>query len=221
MTGSRADERRARRTLRIGLTGPIGCGKSTIARLADERGGVVIDADGLSHEASGPGSDLLVAIAERFGRDLIKDDGSLDRPALGRIVFADVRALRDLEAIVQPAVRTLIEQRVADAEATGAPFVLVEAIKLIEAGYGARCDEVWLVTCSPDQQRERLTARGLPPDQIKRRMVAQGEDLIERLRPKASAVIDASGSLDDTRRRAAAALDAALRRHSGQEPTPA
>lgn len=207
----------APRTLLIGLTGPIGCGKSTIGRLLAERGGVVVDADRLSHEASGPGTDLVARIAKRFGRELITEDGSLDRAALGRIVFGDPEALGDLEAIVQPAVRVLIEERVAAAEAAGTPFVAVEAIKLVEAGYAAQCDEVWIVTCTPDQQRERLVARGLPPDQIERRMAAQGADLVERLRPHATAVIDASGSMEETRRRADAALDVALRRHSGQD----
>ena len=197
-------------TLRIGLTGPIGCGKSTIAAALSERGGVVIDADDLARDVTMPGSPALAAIEERFGAGVLAPDG-LDRAALARIVFSDPSALHDLEAIVHPAVRPLIEQAVAAAESAGAPFVVVEAIKLVEAGYAARCDEVWLVTCSPEEQRKRLAGRGFPPDEIERRMASQGADLVARLGPYAARVIDASGTLDQTVRRATQALDAALR----------
>ena len=87
-------------------------------------------------------------------------DGSLDRAALGRIVFADPAALRDLEAIVHPAVRPRILARIADAEANGAAAVVIEAIKLVEGGLAELCDEVWLVTCDPAVQRRRLVGRG-------------------------------------------------------------
>jgi dephospho-CoA kinase len=205
------------RTIRIGLTGPIGCGKSTISAALASRGGVIVDADRLSHQASERGSALVEAIGRRFGPQVITADGSLDRPALGRIVFADPEALRGLEAIVQPAVRVLIEREVESAESAGAPFVVVEAIKLIEAGYAAQCDEVWLVVCTPEQQRERLAGRGFPADEIERRMTAQGADLVERLRPHATRVIDAGGSREENARRGFAALDAALQRQSGQD----
>jgi dephospho-CoA kinase len=205
------------RTIRIGLTGPIGCGKSTISAALASRGGVIVDADRLSHQASERGSALVEAIGRRFGSQVITADGSLDRPALGRIVFADPEALRGLEAIVQPAVRVLIEREVESAESAGAPFVVVEAIKLIEAGYAAQCDEVWLVVCTPEQQRERLAGRGFPADEIERRMTAQGADLVERLRPHATRVIDAGGSREENARRGFAALDAALQRQSGQD----
>jgi len=198
------------KTLRIGLTGPIGCGKSTIGAALAARGGVVVDADRLSHEATAAGSPLLAAVAARLGSELIAPDGSLDRPALGRIVFSDPDALRALEAIVQPAVRTLIERAVESAESAGAPFVIVEAIKLVEAGYAAQCDEVWLVTCAPDDQLRRLAGRGMAADEMGRRMTSQGADMVERLRPSATRVIDTAGSLEDAVRSADAALDAAF-----------
>jgi len=194
-------------TLRIGLTGPIGCGKSAMAAALAERGGVVIDADDLAREATAPGSAALDAIRARFGAAVLSSDGSLDRAALARRVFANSLALRDLEAIVHPAVRPLIEREVKAAESAGAPFVVVEAIRLAEAGYAARCDEVWLVTCTPQEQRQRLALRGYPTDEIERRMASQGADLAERLRPYATRVIEASGSLGETMRRAADALD--------------
>jgi dephospho-CoA kinase len=134
---------------------------------------------------------------------------------VARIAFSDAAALRDLDAIIHPAVRPLIDRAVESAESAGSPVVLVEAIKLVEAGYAARCDEVWLVTCTPEQQRERLAGRGLPPDEVERRMAIQGPDLIERLRPHATRVIDASGSREETARVAAAALDAALEARAG------
>jgi dephospho-CoA kinase len=208
-------DRTRRRPLLIGVTGPIGCGKSTISAALASRGGVIVDADRLSHQASERGSALVEAIGQRFGPEVITEDGSLDRPALGRIVFADPEALRGLEAIVQPAVRVLIERAVESAESAGAPFVVVEAIKLVEAGYAAQCDEVWLVTCSAEEQRQRLAKRAYPPDEIERRIAAQGADLADRLRPSATRVIDAGGTPDETVRRAFDALDAAL---SAQAP---
>jgi dephospho-CoA kinase len=208
-----AGARAPQRTLRIGVTGPIGCGKSAIAGALAARGGVVIDADRLARDATPPGSAALAAIERRFGDTVIRADGALDRAAMARIAFSDPVTLRDLEAIVHPAVRPLLERAVEDAESARAPFVLVEAIKLIEAGYAANCDEVWLVTCTPEQQRERLAGRGLPADEVERRMAIQGGDLIERLRPAATRVIDASGSREATGRNALAALDAALQAH--------
>ena len=197
-------------TLRIGVTGPIGCGKSAVAAALSTRGGVVVDADQLTRAATAPGSPALREIEGRFGAGVIALDGSLDRAALARVVFADAAALRDLEAIVHPAVRPLIERAVAAAESAGAPLVVVEAIKLVEAGYAARCDEVWLVTCTPEEQRARLARRGVPPDEIERRIASQGGDLIDRLRPRATRVVDAGGPLRRTERRALQALDAAV-----------
>ena len=207
-------DRTRRRPFLIGVTGPIGCGKSTISAALVSRGGVIVDADRLSHQASERGSAVVEAIRQRFGPEVITQDGSLDRPALGRIVFSDPAALRALEAIVQPAVRVLIEREVESAESAGAPFVVVEAIKLVEAGYAAQCDEVWLVTCSADEQRQRLARRGYPADEIERRIATQGTDLAERLRPSATRVIDASGTAEQAVRRALDALDAALRTDS-------
>jgi dephospho-CoA kinase len=117
---------------------------------------------------------------------------------LGQIVFADPAALTRLEAIVHPAVRPRILDAIAAAEAAGASAVAIEAIKLVEGGLAALCDEVWLVTCDPSAQRQRLTARGLDPERAGERIDAQG-DLAERLRSAATRVIDTSGGLAETR----------------------
>jgi dephospho-CoA kinase len=199
-------------TIRIGLTGPIGCGKSTVAGWLGERPGVVvIDADRVARDVLAPGSPELAAVVARFGEDLVDGADVLDRSALGRIVFADPVALRDLEAIVHPGVRPRILAAIAAAEAAGASAVIIEAIKLVEGGLATLCDEVWLVTCDPGVQRSRLAGRGERMDDAAARVAAQG-DLTDRLAPAAHRTLDTSGSLQATRSLVDAALDAALSR---------
>lgn len=187
-------------TRRIGLTGPIGCGKSTVAGWLAEIGAVVIDADEIAREVTAPGQPALDAVVARFGAGYRRRDGSLDRAALGRLVFADPVALRDLEAIVHPAVRPRIEAAIAAAEAAAAPIVAIEAIKLVEGGLADACDEVWLVVCDPGSQRARLAGRGSRPEDADRRIAAQG-DVAGRLLPAATRVIDTSGEADAVRDR--------------------
>jgi dephospho-CoA kinase len=187
-------------TIRIGITGPIGCGKSTVASWLDELGAMVIDADQVAREATAPGEPALDAVIDRFGERYRRPDGSLDRGMLGRLVFADPAALAALEAIVHPAVRTRIEIAVADAEATGTPAAVVEAIKLVEGGLAEMCDEVWLVTCDPERQLERVLARGSDEAEAAQRIAAQ-DDPARRLRPAATRIIDTSGEIEETRRR--------------------
>jgi dephospho-CoA kinase len=195
-------------TLVIGITGPIGCGKSTIAGWLAEDGAVVVDADAIARDVTGLGEPVLEAVIDRFGERFRRPDGSLDRAALGRLVFEDPQALADLEAIVHPAVRPRIEAAVTEAKDEGVPIVVVEAIKLVEGGYAAACDEVWLIICDPVAQRERLVARGVSGDDVDRRVSAQG-DLASRLIPAASRAIDTSGSRDDVRAVVRSALQAA------------
>jgi len=153
---------------------------------------VVVDADDVAREVVEPGGPALAAVLDRFGPDVQASDGSLDRAALGRIVFADPAALRDLEAITHPAVRARILERLAAAERAAAPAVVIEAIKLVEGGLATLCDAVWSVECSPAEQRARLRGRGLAADDIERRMASQG-DLPVRIRPVATRVIDSGG----------------------------
>jgi len=182
----------------IGLTGPIGCGKSTVAGMLGQLGGMVIDADVLARAVTAPGQPALRAIRDRFGDGVFDSAGVLDRAALGAIVFEDEGALRDLEAIVHPGVRSRIEERLAQAEREGDPFVVIEAIKLVEGGLADRCDEVWLVECRPAVQRERLAGRGLDAADIERRLAAQG-DLAARLAEQAHRRIDTDGRIDEVR----------------------
>ncbi len=210
MTSAGAGEPPGRAPITIGLTGPIGCGKSTIGRILAELGGTVIDADALTRVATAPAAPALPAIRERFGRGVFHADGSLDREALAGIVFADRAALSDLEAIVHPHVRRLIESAVVDAARAGAMFVVIEAIKLVEGGLAGRCDAVWLIECDPATQRQRLAARGHAADDVERRMATQGPDLAEWLAARATRRISSEGSLHEVRERVEDALADAL-----------
>jgi dephospho-CoA kinase len=175
-----------------------------------ELGGEVIDADVLAREATAPGAATLEPIRRRFGGGVFRTDGSLDRSALATIVFADPAALAELEAIVHPAVRVRAIASLERATAEGRPFVVIEAIKLVEGGLAARCDEVWLVECDPAEQRRRLLGRGMAESDLARRLRLQGPDLAERLGPKATRRISTNGSPDEVRRRVEAALGEAL-----------
>jgi dephospho-CoA kinase len=186
------------KTVRIGITGPIGCGKSTVAGWLGELGAVVIDADDVAREVVARGTAELDAVVQEFGDAMLLPSGDLDRPRLGALVFADPDALRRLEAIVHPAVRPRIVAAMAEAEAAGAPAIVVEAIKLVEGGLGALCDEVWLVACDRPVQQLRLEHRGMTRDQVDQRIAAQG-DIAERVRPLATRIIDTSGSVDEAR----------------------
>lgn len=199
MTGRLANHQTSTgRTLRIGITGPIGCGKSQVVRWLAELGVAVVDADAVSREVTAPGHPAHDVILRRFGSTVARPDGTLDRAALGRVVFADPAALRELEAIVHPAVRPRILEAIDAAERDGAPAVAVEAIKLVEGGLAAMCDEVWLVVCGPASQLERLAARGMSAADAEQRTAAQA-GLPERLRSSATRVVDTSGGLMETR----------------------
>jgi dephospho-CoA kinase len=172
---------RGRQPLLIGISGPIGCGKSTVAQILGELGGTVIDADLLARHATEAGRSTLAQIRARFGGGVFAPDGELDRAALAAIVFEDGAALADLERIVHPEVRRMVDELLEAALADEVPFVVLEAIKLVEGGLADRCDEVWLIECNPETQRQRLAERGLSAEDAERRLAAQGPDLTGRL----------------------------------------
>jgi dephospho-CoA kinase len=207
--------------LRIGLTGPMGCGKSTVARWLGERPGVVIiDADRVAHDVLERGEPALDRVVARFGTDLSRRDGSLDRAALGRIVFSDPEALRDLEAIVHPAVRARILAAIGAAGDGSSTAVVIEAIKLVEGGLADACDEVWLVTCDATVQRVRIDGRGMSARDVDLRIDAQA-GIDARVRPLATRIVDTSGDAETTRatveRTFDDALDASL--HPSKDPS--
>ncbi len=193
------------RTVRIGITGPIGCGKSQVASWLADLGAVVVDADVVAREVTAPGTPGHASILRRFGPAVTTADGTLDRKALGRVVFADAAALRELESIVHPEVRPRILAAIEDAEAAAAPAVVIEAIKLVEGGLAGLLDEVWLVTCDPASQRERLLGRGMGEGDAAQRSGAQS-GMVDRLRGDATRVLDTSGTEADTQALVRAAL---------------
>lgn len=196
-------------TVRIGITGPIACGKSTVAGWLRELGAFVIDADAVARTIVEPGTPGLEAVIAAFGDRVRAPGGSLDRSALAAIVFSDPGELARLEAIVHPAVRPAILEAIAAATIDAPPAVVIEAIKLVEGGLAALCDEVWLVTCAPAEQRTRLLVRGASPADADARIASQG-DLRERLGPWATRVIETDGTQEAARIRVEAAFRAAL-----------
>jgi len=185
--------------LRVGLTGGIGSGKSEVARRLAALGAVVIDADQLAREVVQVGSDGLAEVVAEFGTDVLQADGSLDRAALGRIVFSDEDARRRLEKIIHPRVRTRaaeIESAVAQQAAkTGDHPVVVHVIPLlVETGQAGRFDVVIVVDTPEDVQIERLRrTRGMSEEEARARIDAQASRE-ERLRA-ADIVLDNSGEL--------------------------
>ena len=158
--------------LLVGLTGGIGSGKSTVARMLAARGAVVLDSDVLAREAVEPGTSGFDAVVARFGVGVLGSDGSLDREALASIVFADDVARADLEAIVHPVVRRAIAESVA-AHAGTDDVVVVDSPLLIETGAHQGFPLVVVVTASIDARVARLVERGMSEEDVRDRMAAQ------------------------------------------------
>jgi dephospho-CoA kinase len=184
--------------IRIGLTGNIACGKSTVAAMLAELGAMVIDADKVAHETMRPGTECYRRVVERFGENIVSPDKSIDRKALAAIVFSDPPSLLALDQIVHPAVIDSVEKLIADA-APSIPAVVIEAVKLVEAGMHRLCDIVWVVTCSPEVALERMMVqRGLSEDEARARLDAQGSD--EAKRRAAEVIIANNGDPAYTKR---------------------
>lgn len=182
----------------IALTGGIASGKSTIARRLAEHGALVVDADALVRDVQAPGSPVTVRIGEEFGSGVIAADGSLDRAALGSIVFADPDALGRLNAIVHPAVRAESQRRFDEAFRADPRAVVVYDVPLLVE---ARVDDPWdlvVVAHAPaETRRDRLQRlRGMDAGEAMRRIAVQASD--DQRLAVADVVIDTSGDLGDT-----------------------
>lgn len=177
----------------IGVTGGIGAGKSAAVRILAELGALVIDADRVGHDVYLPGTVGWGRVVADFGREVVAEDGSIDRKRLGARVFADRSALARLNAVVHPLIRDAIAARIAAARDATQPIV-VEAALLIEAKWDTLVDELWLVVARPEVIEARLMAqRGMDRAAIAARMSAQ-LSVAERA-AHADVIIDNSGSL--------------------------
>jgi dephospho-CoA kinase len=194
--------------LRIGLTGGIGSGKSTVSRLLAGRGAVIVDADLIAREVVERGTPGLAAIVEAFGPAVVAADGSLERAALAGIVFGDPEARRRLDGIVHPLVRA----RAAEVEAAAPPDAVVvhDVPLLVETGQAAAYDLVLVVEADPDTRVARLVQRGLTAEDARARMAAQATD--EERRAVADVVLDNSGIPEQL----AAQVDSFWRDHVGR-----
>ncbi|MFI5676015.1 dephospho-CoA kinase [Streptomyces cellulosae] len=184
--------------LKVGLTGGIGAGKSEVSRLLVERGGVLIDADRIAREVVAPGTPGLASVVEAFGTDVLAADGSLDRPGLGAIVFADPEKLAVLNSIVHP----LVGARSRELEQAAAEdAVVVHDVPLLtENGLASLYDVVVVVDASPETQLDRLVRlRGMTEEDARARMAAQATR--EKRLEIADIVIDNDVPLDDLRER--------------------
>jgi dephospho-CoA kinase len=181
--------------VRIGLTGGVGSGKSTVAALLSERGAVVIDADALAREVVEPGTPGYDAVVARFGEAVVGPDGALDRPALAAVVFAEEAQRADLNAIVHP----LVGARMAELmDAVPPESVLVYDVPLLVEGDSAAGFElVVVVEARLDTRLARLARRGMSEDDARKRIATQATD--EQRRAVADVVIDNNGTLDDLR----------------------
>lgn len=182
----------------IGLTGGIACGKSNVSDALQALGAVIIDGDVLSRELTAPSGAALPDIRQAFGEAVFRPDGTLNRKALGEVVFASAAARQTLDALMQPRLRTLILQRVNDAREAGAALCVLDMPLLYEAGLDALCDRVWCVYVPEETQLARLMARdGFTREQALARIRSQMPAAEKAAR--AQVVIDTSGAIDYTR----------------------
>jgi len=178
----------------IGLTGGIGSGKSSVSAALARRGALVVDADAIVHELQRPGTVVFDEMVERFGPGIVAADGTLDRPAVAAIVFADPEALSDLGGIVHPRVHEEIERRVA--EAAGTDQVVVLDIPLLDRNGWPGLEGTIVVDLDPEVAVERLVAHRGMPEADARARIANQADRQDRL-ALADFVIDNSGTLED------------------------
>lgn len=181
--------------LLVGLTGGIGAGKSTVARMLEARGAVVFDADVLAREAVDPGTPGHAAVIERFGADVLAPGGALDREALASIVFADPAARRDLEAIVHPEVRRRFAEGT-EAYRDTDRVVVFSAPLLVETGMDTAFDVLVVVSATPGMQIKRLMRdRGMSEEAVRSRIDAQATP--EARAEAADVVVDNEGSVEE------------------------
>jgi dephospho-CoA kinase len=184
----------------IGLTGGIGSGKSTVSDMLRAKGAAIVYADQIGHEVYRPGAPAWQEIVDAFGRQMLDDDGQIDRRRLGQVVFSDPEARRRLDAITHPAMEEMMAERLEELRRQGIGVAVLEAAILIEAGWAHLVDEIWLTVVSPALAAQRSMERsGLSREQAEARIAAQLSNE-ERLK-HAQVVIDTDCSLAEVAQR--------------------
>ncbi|HEV2583541.1 MAG TPA: dephospho-CoA kinase [Ktedonobacteraceae bacterium] len=188
----------------IGVTGNIACGKTSVGQMLLEMGAErYIDADAVVHRLYQAGQAIAVQVAVTFGPAVMYADGSVNRAALGEVVFHDAALMQRLESIVHPAVGVAIAQELAEVSPTG--IAIIDAVKLLEGGSAMFCQSKWLVICREEQELARLMARNqLSREEAEARLRAQPS--VEARIRLVDEVINNGGSLDETRTQVAAAF---------------
>jgi dephospho-CoA kinase len=184
----------------IGLTGGIGSGKSTVAQFLAELGAVVIDADKVGHEAFKPATPAWNDVVAAFGKEVIAENGEVDRKKLGAIVFGSPEALQKLNRIMHSRMREMVREQIEEYRRQGVDVVVLEAPVLIEANWTPLVDEVWVTLASESEVVRRLKEkRGLEEEQILARIHSQISS--EERMKHASVVINNDGDLDEMKKK--------------------
>ena len=202
--------------LRVGLTGGIASGKSTVASLLRDMDCPVLDADPLGHELLEQGQAAYDEVVRDFGKDVLDSYGNVDRGKLGPIVFADPQKRTRLNQILHPRILDVVRKWFAALDQPGGPeLAIVEAALIIEANYHKELDKVIVCWCRPEQQIERLKERGLTAEQARVRIASQMP--MEEKRRLADEAIDCSGSIEATERQVAEAVKRILQSATSNE----
>ena len=196
---------------RIGLTGGIASGKSTVSAMLRQMGAVVIDTDWIAHEVTAPGSGAVMEMSRRYGSDIVKEDGSLRRDAVGKIVFSDPVEKKWLEALLHPLIRAEAEKQAQAAFEAGQKVVVLDVPLLFESGWNGQVDEIWTVYVPREIQEVRLQRRdGYTESEIADRLASQWP--INEKAKRADVVIDNTGLPESTRRQVEVAWNAVVNR---------
>lgn len=191
--------------LKVGLTGGIASGKSTVAAMFRARGYEVLEMDPIGHELLQPGAAAYAEVVREFGREVLDPNGAIDRGKLGAVVFADQRKRERLNAILHPRILERVGEWFVAQQPDSADFAIVEAALIYEAGYEKQLDRTVVCWCRPEQQIARLERRGFTREQAQARINAQMP--IDEKRNLADDLIDCSKSIEETNRQTAELID--------------
>jgi dephospho-CoA kinase len=200
-----------KRLFRIGLTGGIASGKSTVSAMLREMGATVIDTDLIAHEITAPGSPALTEMSRRYGKDILNEDGSLRRDTVGKIVFSNPLEKEWLETLLHPLIWAEAESQAQAAFEAGQRVAVIDVPLLFESGWNEQVDEIWTVYVPQATQELRLQRRdGFTESEIRDRIASQWP--IDEKAKRSDVIIDNTGPLEDTRRQVERAWNSVVNR---------